>query len=765
MIVNLEKRLFAGAGLVSAMLVALSLAPAACAQGLLTVTPNRSVTTAAGNGSLGYTGDSGAASAATLADPSAVAYDANGNLYLADGRNHVVRQVSAAGAMTTLAGNGIEGYGGDGAAATSAYLDTPTGVAVDATGNVYIADSHNHRIRKVSGGIITTIAGTSTAGFSGDGAAATAAQLWLPSAVAVDGNGNVYIADTNNQRIRKITGTAITTIAGNGEELFSGDGEAATSAVLDSPTGVAVGASGNVYIADRHNQRVRRIAAAGGTISTIAGSGAPSFAGGFSGDGATANTATLARPSGVAVDAAGNVYIADTGNQRIRQVGGGAIATVVGSGQQGYGGDGTAPASVNLNSPKAVAADALGNLAISDQGNQRVRVDTLPSLLFASDNVGVLSAPLSVTLANTGSAPLAVSTTNFSGPFTAVPGGSCPASTVTLAPGASCTENIAFWPVAVGGASGSVSFGGTGVVPQSIRLAGAAVQTVTTVTLNSSLASPLVGEAVTLTATVQLPGAGTPTGTVSFYDGTTLIGTPQTLIAGSAWISTTALSVGTHTITAAYSGDPNFIAATSPALSQSVIDFGFTIASGTGTGIGSGTGGSGSGSSPITQTVAPGQPAIYAFTVLPVGGVIFPFPVTLSATGLPPGATVSFSPKVLVFTASGATFTMTIQTSASAALHPGNPFGRALGGSSIALGLLLLPFSGRIRRQARHLRLLSMCAALILSLAAIGGLSGCGTGSGFFGQAPQTYNVNVIGTAAGTTTSLQRFATVSLTVQ
>ena len=389
---NLPKRLWADARLFSAML-ALSLAASAHAQGLLTVTPTRSVASVAGNGTLGYTGDNGAASAATLADPSAVAFDANGNLYLADARNHVVREISTAGIITTFAGTGIEGYGGDGAAATAAYLDTPTGVAVDSSGNVYIADSHNHRIREVSGGIITTVAGTGTPGFAGDGGAATAAQLWLPSAVAVDSSGNVYIADTKNQRIRKITGTTIATLAGDGEELFGGDGAAATAAVLDSPTGVAVDSSGNVYIADRHNQRVRMVASGSGIISTIAGSGAASFSGGFSGDGATATSATLSRPSGVSVDAAGNVYIADTGNQRIRQLGGGAIATVVGSGQQGFGGDGSAPSSVNLNSPKAVAPDAFGNLAVADQLNQRVRAAALSSLSFASDDVGVLSPP------------------------------------------------------------------------------------------------------------------------------------------------------------------------------------------------------------------------------------------------------------------------------------------------------------------------------------------------------------------------------------
>jgi len=243
------------------------------AQGVLTVTPARSVTTTSGTGVAGYTGDNGAATAATLASPSAVAYDVNGNLFLADAQNHVIREVSKAGTITTIAGTGVEGFSGDGGAATSAQLDTPTGVAVDKNGNIFIADSHNNRIREVSGGTITTVAGTGSASFGGDNAAAIAAALWLPSAVAIDASGNIYIADTNNQRIRKVTGTTISTIAGNGEELYAGDGGAATAASLDLPTGVAVDASGKVYIADRHNHRVR-VVDASGNISTLAGSGA-----------------------------------------------------------------------------------------------------------------------------------------------------------------------------------------------------------------------------------------------------------------------------------------------------------------------------------------------------------------------------------------------------------------------------------------------------------------------------------------------------------
>ncbi|HEY5330098.1 MAG TPA: Ig-like domain repeat protein [Acidobacteriaceae bacterium] len=715
------------------------------AQGILTITPGRGVTTSAGTGAVGYTGDNGPAAAATLASPSAVAYDVNGNLYLADAQNHVVREVSKAGTITTVAGTGVEGFSGDGGAATSAQLDTPTGVAVDKNGNIFIADSRNNRIREVSGGTITTVAGTGSPSFGGDNAAAIAAGLWLPSAVAIDTSGNLYIADTNNQRIRKITGTTISTIAGNGDELYAGDGGAATAASLDSPTGVAVDAGGKVYIADRHNQRVR-VVDAGGNISTLAGSGAVTFAGGFSGDGSGATAASLAKPSGVSVDAAGNVYVADTNNQRIRQIGGGAIATIAGTGDQGFGGDGGPATGAILNSPKSVALDAAGNFAIADKLNERIRATSLALLTFANDGVGVPSAAQGVTLANTGSASLSVSSIAFTGAFTAVAGGSCASVPVTLAAGASCTQNVAFLPVAPGAATGSVVFSGTGVVPQTVLLAGTGVQSATTVTLSSNNVAPFAAQPVTFTAVVKPAGAGTATGTMSFFDGPTLLGSVQTLVAGSASVTVT-LTAGTHSITAVYSGDTNFSAGTSTVLSQFVADFSFTLLS---------SGGSSS------QTVTPGQTATYSFTVAPIGGP-FNFPVTLSATGLPPGATVTFTPPVITVGASPANFTMTIQTAkTTAALRRTGLFG----GGAMMAGLLLLPFTRRMRRRARRIRPLNLCALLLLGLGALGGLAGCGTGSGFFGESQHTYTINVIGTATGANgLTLQHVATVTLTVE
>ena len=240
--------------------------------------------------------------------------------------------------ITTIAGTPPRAPDGDGGPAIEANLNWPGGVAVDGAGNVYIADRGNDRIRRVDGaGIITTIAGTGESGSSADGGPAIEANLNWPAGVAVDGAGNVYIADRGNDRIRRVDGAGvITTIAGTGVRGFSGDGGPAVEAKLDGPSGIAVDGAGNVYIADRGNDRIRRVDGAG-VITTIAGTGVR----GFSGDGGPAVEAKLDGPSGIAVDGAGNVYIADYNNHRVRRVdGAGIITTIAGTGVRGFSGDG-----------------------------------------------------------------------------------------------------------------------------------------------------------------------------------------------------------------------------------------------------------------------------------------------------------------------------------------------------------------------------------------------------------------------------------------
>jgi uncharacterized protein (TIGR03437 family) len=316
------------------------------------------ITTVAGNGTQGYSGDNGPATSAELAGPYGIAVDAAGNLYIGDAPANRVRKVSG-GVITTVAGNGLPAYSGDNGPAANAQLNYPYGVSVDAAGNLYIADSNNYRIRKVANGVITTVAGNGTTGFGGDNGPATSAQL-QPFGIAVDSASSVYIADPLNNRIRKVTNGVITTVAGDGTAGFGGDNGPATSAELYQPNGVAVDSAGNVYIADTFNNRVRKVS--GGVITTVAGNGTEGFGGG---DGGPATSATLYYPSGVAIDSAGNLYIADTDGQRIRKVANGVITTVAG-GSAASSGD-------YLSFPQGVAVDSAGNLYIADTNNNRIR--------------------------------------------------------------------------------------------------------------------------------------------------------------------------------------------------------------------------------------------------------------------------------------------------------------------------------------------------------------------------------------------------------
>jgi len=398
------------------------------------------ITTVAGNGTFGYSGDGGTATEAQLDTPKGVAIDASGNIYIADTGNHCIRKVDGSGVINTIAGIGDQdGYSGDGGQATQAELDNPNDVFVDSSGNIYIADTDNHRIRKVDAASpynINTIAGTGSKGDSGDGGPATEAKIGFPRGVYVDSSGNIYIADTYNHRIRKVDAASpynINTIAGTGSKGDLGDGGPATEAELYNPYGVFLDTSGNIFIADQKNNRIRKVDASTGIITTVAGNGT----GGYSGDDGQATEANIESPKGLCVDVSGNILIADTDNHCIRkvdastgiittiagtpdswgysgdngpateaQLGGaegvaayvppstkkyyliadtdnhcirkvdastGIITTVAGNGSADYSGDGEPATSANLDTPKGVAVDALGNIYIADTNNHRIR--------------------------------------------------------------------------------------------------------------------------------------------------------------------------------------------------------------------------------------------------------------------------------------------------------------------------------------------------------------------------------------------------------
>jgi uncharacterized protein (TIGR03437 family) len=352
------------------------------------------INTVAGNGTFGFNGDGGSALLAVLNAPSGLAAN-NGSMYVGDQGNQRVRQIAAGGLISTVAGNGTPSYAGDGLPATSASLFGPNALAFDAAGNLYIADSGNNRVRRVDpSGVITTFAGNGTvAGFGGEGNPATLTPLDLPQGVAADQAGNVYIADTNHNRVIQVdTAGNIHTVAGTGTAGAAGGGGTSLGE-LYGPTGLAVDSAGNLYIADTQNHRIRMLTP-GGTISTIVGTGTA----GFSGDGGAALVAELNAPSAIAVDSSGNLYIADTGNNRVRMVTtDGHIATIAGTGDAAYNGDNGAALEIALYNPGGVALDAQGNVWVADTGNNRVRE------MVATQTVVTPPQPVNVTLANSAS--------------------------------------------------------------------------------------------------------------------------------------------------------------------------------------------------------------------------------------------------------------------------------------------------------------------------------------------------------------------------
>lgn len=354
--------------------------------------PNGTMTIVAGTGDLGFSGDGGPATNARFNAPQGIAIDGVGNIYVADSSNARVRKIDLDGIITTFAGNGSFSGTGDGGPAAAAGLNRPIGVAVDGLGNVYIAETLGHRVRKVdTNGVITTYAGTGTTGFAGDDGPAAAAQIASPRGLAVDVAGNLFIADQTNRRIRKVAldGT-ITTVAGIGTAGLSGDGGLATSAQFLSPIRVAVDAAGQLFITDQANQRIRKVAA-NGTITTYAGTGATgSDNGGFAGDGGPATSALIADPEGLAIDSNGDLAVCDTTNNRIRRISAtGVISTIAGSGENGYTGDGGPAVASPLLFPVDVTIDGAGNLYFAEQFAHRVRKVSTTGTITTAAGIGV----------------------------------------------------------------------------------------------------------------------------------------------------------------------------------------------------------------------------------------------------------------------------------------------------------------------------------------------------------------------------------------
>jgi hypothetical protein len=519
------------------------------------VTPAGVITDFAGGGTTNYvTTSGGAATTAALSFPTGAAFDPAGNSYVPDFNHHVVARVDAVTkAITVFAGNGTAGYAGDGGLATAAELSGPAAVAVDqSTGNVYIADAgtgatSNQTIRMVnaSNGIISTVAGNGTACASstaacGDGGLGTSAQLNQPNGLALDVNGNLYIADTGDNRVRVLTKTSgiITAVAGTGTAVYSGDGGAATAAGLHTPYQIQVDAAGDVYIADTGNNAVRFVSASTGKISTIIGNGTacttvPSPA---CGDGGPANVSALNAPTGVALDVSGNIYVAESGSNRVRKITTNPVA---------------------LAFPSTVVAATSGPL---DATLYNIGNATLTYTTPASPNSNALVTTTGPTGGGASNAFTQTSATTCGPIYSTTTSGN------TLGAGASCIYAVDFTPDTISGNyTGTLvetdnslySGAGNTIYPtpltQTVQLSGPATAATPNGVLTFSPANPTYGTPVTLTETVSSAGTGAvPTGTIQFESNGVDIGAPVPLVNGVATYTTANLPVGSDPVEAMY---------------------------------------------------------------------------------------------------------------------------------------------------------------------------------------------------------------------
>jgi sugar lactone lactonase YvrE len=661
-------------------------ATTACsAQVKLQLQPGGAATTFAGNGRDGAAA-SGVATAVALGSPRGITYDSNGNVFVADAKNNVVMKVASDGSLRLVAGNGRQGYAGDGANAIAAEFNGPSAVVIDAAGNLYIADTRNNRVREVtSSGIISTVAGSGSSGNAGDGGPAAVAQLRQPRGLALDASGNLYIADTGNHRVRerRSDGTLVA-VAGTGVEGDDGDGRKATAATLQAPTGLAFLADGSLLITDTAARRIR-VVSLDGTIRSYMG-------------------ATVRRPEGAAADADGSVYVADADNQDVVQSSADGASTVAGSGEQGAFVAGSPIASA-LDSPAAVTIGGNGDLLVSDRRNHQIQRVALPRLTFGSIGVGTTSATQTVTLTNGGAQSLQVLAVALPAGFgPAGTGSTCGATPFALQPGMECVVALDFTPTSQGIQSGIAQVRVSGSAPQSVLLTGtgavggALAQSTTVLSVNGSIS--YAGAPVMVRIVVTGGLAASPAGTVSLYDGTAALST-NALTAGSSQISTSALTLGPHVLHATYNGDAHYASSTSAAVSETVVGApDFSIAT-----------------SSASYSGNAGTDVTASLTLTPMNGTLN-HTVAFGVTGLPNGATVTFVPAVIMLGGNPVPVTVTLHMPVTLSSAPRSLLQMLAGALFVALAFV---------RQRRIVPLL----ALLVFAAVVSG----GCGSGFRGGA------------------------------